>query len=170
MSAASVPLPWYGLRVKSRHEQVAATVLRGKGYELFLPLYRLRRPWTDRVKDMELPLFPGYVFCRIDVADRLPVLTSTGVVGIVGIGKTPAPIEEEEIAAISAVMRSGLPAMPWPFVHAGDSVRVEFGPLRGVQGVVEGFNDNQRLVVSVALLQRSISVELDPAWVVAANH
>jgi transcription antitermination factor NusG len=167
MNTASNPLPWYGLRVKSRHEQVAATVLRGRGYEPFLPSYRVRRRWTDRIKNTELPLFPGYVFCRMDVADRLPVLTSTGVVGIVGIGKMPEPIEEREIAAIWAVMRSGVPAMPWPFVHAGDSVRVEFGPLRGVQGVVESFNDHQRLVVSLTLMQRSISVELDPAWVTA---
>ena len=165
MNTASNPLPWYGLRVKSRHEQVAATVLRGKGYEPFLPLYRVRRRWTDRVKDTELPLFAGYVFCRMDLTDRLPVLTSTGVVGIVGIGKIPEPIEEQEIAAIRAVMRSGLPAMPWPFVHPGDSVRVEFGPLRGVRGVVQSVNDRQRLVVSVTLMQRSISVELDPAWV-----
>jgi transcription antitermination factor NusG len=101
----------------------------------------------------------------MDVADRLPVLMSTGVVGIVGIGKMPEPIEEREIAAIQAVVRSGLPALPWPFVHAGDSVRVESGPLRGVQGVVERLNDPKRLLVSVTLMQRSISVELDPAWV-----
>jgi transcription antitermination factor NusG len=167
MNTESNPLPWYGLRVKSKHEQVASTVLRGKGYDPFLPSYRVRRRWTDRIKETELPLFPGYVFCRMDVADRLPVLTSAGVVGIVGIGKIPEPIEEREIAAIWAVMRSGLPALPWPFVHPGDSVRVEFGPLRGVQGVVERFNDHQRLVVSVTLMQRSISVELDPAWVAA---
>ena len=167
MNTASNPLPWYGLRVKSRHEQVASTALRGKGYEPFLPSYRVRRRWTDRMKETELPLFPGYVFCRMDLADRLPVLTSAGVVGIVGIGKMPEPIEEREIAAIWAVMRSGLAALPWPFVHPGDSVRVEFGPLRGVQGVVESFNDRRRLVVSVTLMQRSISVELDPAWVAA---
>jgi transcription antitermination factor NusG len=167
MNTESNSLPWYGLRVRSRHEQVAATVLRGKGYEPFLPSYKVQRRWTDRIKDTELPLFPGYVFCRMDVANRLPVLTSTGVVGIVGIGKIPEPIDEGEIAAIWAVMRSGLPALPWPFVHAGDSVRVEFGPLRGVQGVVKSFNERRRLVVSVTLMQRSISVELDPAWVAA---
>ena len=165
MSIAAHPLPWYGLRTRSKHEHVAATVLRGKGYEPFLPSYSVRRRWTDRIKDTELPLFPGYVFCRMDVADRLAVLTSTGVVGIVGIGKTPEPINEREIAAIWAVMRSGLPAMPWPFIHPGDCVHVESGPLRGVQGCVLSFDDHQRLVVSVSLMQRSISVRLDPAWV-----
>jgi len=165
MNTASNPLPWYGLRVRSKHENVVATVLIGKGYEPFLPSYRVRRRWTDRIKDTELPLFPGYVFCRMDLADRLPVLTATGVVGIVGIGKTPEPIEEREIAAIWAVMRSGLPAMPWPFVQPGNSVRIDAGPLRGVQGVVESSDDHQRLVVSISLMQRSISVRLDPAWV-----
>jgi transcription antitermination factor NusG len=167
MNSATNPLPWYGLRVKSKHEQVASAVLRGKGYEPFLPSYRVRRRWTDRVKETELPLFPGYLFCRMDAADRLPVLMSSGVVGIVGTGKVPEPIEEREIAAIRAVLDSGLPAMPWPFVHPGDSVQVEWGPLRGARGVIEKVDNRQRLVVSVTLLQRSISVELDPAWVVA---
>ena len=167
MNIATTPLPWYGLRIRSKHEHVVATVLRGKGYEPFLPSYTVRRRWTDRITDNELPLFPGYVFCRMDVADRLPVLTSTGVVGIVGIGKKPEPIDEREIAAIWAVMRSGLPAMPWPFIHPGDRVQVESGPLCGVQGFVESFDDHQRLVVSVSLMQRSISVKLDPAWVTA---
>jgi transcription antitermination factor NusG len=167
MIPTSQPLPWYGLRVKSRHEQVASAALRGKGYEPFLPCYTARRRWSDRTKVAELPLFPGYVFCRLDVNHRLGVLQSAGVVGIVGIGKTPAPIEEREIAAILAVASSGLPAMPWPFVHPGDPVQVAFGPLRGVQGVVQNVNDRQNLVVSVTLLQRSISVELDPTWVAA---
>jgi transcription antitermination factor NusG len=101
----------------------------------------------------------------MSAADRVPVLTSAGVVGIVGIGRTPEPIEEAEIDAIRLVLRSGLPVLPWPFVHPGDKVQVECGPLRGLQGVVESIKDQCRLVVSVTLLQRSISVELDPAWV-----
>src|SRR5262245_21643797 len=97
-------LPWYGVRVKSKHEHVASIVLRGKGYDPFLPLYRVKRVWSDRIKETELPLFPGYVFCRLDSQNRLPVLTATGVVGIVGIGKTPAPIEEREIEAIRVLI------------------------------------------------------------------
>lgn len=77
MNPASNSLPWFALRVKSRHEQIASTVLSGKGYESFLPSYRIRRRWTDRIKETDLPLFPGYVFCRMDTADRLPVLMST---------------------------------------------------------------------------------------------
>jgi len=164
---ATSPLPWYGLRVKSKHEQIASIVLRGKGYDPFLPVYKVRRQWSDRIKEMESPLFPGYLFCRLDSSRRLPVLSSTGVVGIVGVGKTPVPIEEREIEAIQAVIQSGLPAQPWPFLGPGRPVRVAHGPLRGVDGVVTNVKDRQRLVVSVMLLQRSISVEMDAAWVTA---
>lgn len=142
-------------------------MLRYKGYDPFLPSYKVQRRWSDRTKETELPLFPGYVFCRLDPANRLPVLTATGVVGIVGIGKTPQPIEEREIEAIRAVIESGLASRPWPFIHRGDRVRVEYGPLRGVEGYVTSADDGERLVVSVTLLQRSIAVELDPAWVSA---
>lgn len=164
----SARLPWYGVRVKSNHEHLASIVLRGKGYDPFLPSYKVIRRWSDRLKETELPLFPGYVFCRLDSQNRLPVLTATGVVGIVGIGKTPAPIEEREIEAIRVVIRSGLAARPWPFIHQGDKVRVEHGPLRGVEGVVTSADDCERLVVSVALLQRSVAVEMNRGWVSAA--
>jgi len=125
----------------------------------------VRRQWTDRIRETELPLFPGYVFCRMDPAHRLAVLTSTGVVGTVGVGKVPVPIEEREIDAIRAVIHSGLPCQPWPFMHQGDTVQVKHGPLRGVRGILESVKGRQSLLVGLTLLQRSISVELDPAWV-----
>ena len=82
-------LPWYALRIQSRLASFASTTLRGKGYQEFLPLYRSRRRWSDRTKELELPLFPGYLFCQFDVNDRLPILTTPGVIGIVGFGKIP---------------------------------------------------------------------------------
>jgi transcription antitermination factor NusG len=132
---------------------------------LFLPSCKVRRRWTDRAKETELPLFPGYVFCRLDSANRLPVLMATGVLGIVGVGKTPQPIEEREIEAVRVVIKSGMAARPWPFIHQGDKVQVEQGPLRGVEGVVVSADDGEQLVVSVSLLQRSIAVQMDPEWV-----
>jgi transcription antitermination factor NusG len=166
-ASATSAFPWYALRVKSKHEQVAATVLRGKGYDPFLPFCKVRRQWSDRVREVESPLFPGYLFCRLDSSRRLPVLSSTGVVEIVGVGKIPAPIEDREIDAIHTVVLSGLAAQPWPFPGPGRPVRVAYGPLRGVEGVVTSVSDRKRLVVSLTLLQRSISVEMDPAWVAA---
>src|SRR5664279_6353582 len=98
LRCASPPdlLPWYALRIQSKLAIVASTTLRGKGYEEFLPLYRSRRKWSDRTKDLDLPLFPGYLFCRFDGNHRLPVLTTPGVIGIVGAGKTPIPVDHDE--------------------------------------------------------------------------
>jgi transcription antitermination factor NusG len=153
--------PWYAVRVRSRHERLVATALEGKGYEQFLPLYRSRRRWADRVKEVDLPLFAGYVFARFDHQQRLPVLKTPGVVHIVGMGAVPAPVAEAEIAAVQAVLASGLPAVPWPFLAAGKRVLVEKGPLEGLEGILLEIKNRHRIVVSVSLLQRSVSVEID---------
>jgi transcription antitermination factor NusG len=158
-------LPWYALRIQSRLASVASTTLRGKGYEEFLPLYRSRRRWSDRIKDLELPLFPGYLFCRFDVGDRLmPILTTPGVVGIVGAGKTPVPVDLDEIEAIRAILRSGLAAQPWPSLRVGSKVYIERGPLAGLEGIITNTDKVYRLIVSVSLLQRSVAVEIDREW------
>jgi transcription antitermination factor NusG len=148
---------------------LAATALEGKGYRPFLPVYKVARRWTDRVKQVEVPLFPGYVFCRFDPQRRLPILVTPGVVYVVGIGKVPAPIDEEEINAILAVVNAGLPAQPWPFTRKGDKVAIRQGPLRGIEGVVSRCKSDHRLILSVTLLQRSVSVEIDPSWAERIN-
>ena len=156
--------PWFGLQVRSRSEQMAAMALQGKGYKPFLPVYKVARQWTDRVQQVDVPLFPGYVFCRFDPQRRLPILVTPWVMRVVGIGKVPAPIDEEEINAILAVVNAGLPTQPWPFTREGDRVAIRQGPLRGIEGVVSKCKNNQRLILSVTMLQRSVSVEIDPGW------
>jgi transcription antitermination factor NusG len=157
--------PWYAIRVKSKFESVTSVALTGKGYDPFLPVYRARRRWSDRVKQMDLPLFPGYVFCRFNVGTRLPVLTTPGVISVVGYGRNPVPIEEPEIAAIRAIIASGLPAIPWPYLRTGNRVLIECGPLTGIEGIVLSLKNECRLVVSVTMLQRSVSVEIDRDWI-----
>ena len=158
-------LPWYALRIQSRLASLASTTLRGKGYEEFSPLYRSRRRWSDRTKELELPLFPGYLFLRFDVSDRLvPILTTPGVIGIVGIGKTPAPVDLDEIEAIRVILRSGLAAQPWPSLRVGSKVYIERGPLAGLEGIITNTDKVYRLIVSVSLLQRSVAVEIDREW------
>ena len=157
------PMSWYALRIQSRLSSLAADTLRGKGYEEFLPLYRARRRWSDRVKQVELPLFPGYLFCQFDVNDRLPILTTPGVIGIVGAGKLPIHVDVEEIEAIRAILRSGLAAQPWPLL-VGSKVYIERGPLAGLEGIITNTDKVYRLVVSVSLLQRSVAVEIDREW------
>src|SRR6185369_17192015 len=99
---------WVALQVRSRSEKFVASALTSKEIEVFLPLYTTRRRWSDRVKELELPLFDGYVFCKLNLLYRMPALTIPGVIQFVGVGKTPVPIEESEINALQTVVNSGL--------------------------------------------------------------
>lgn len=157
--------PWFAIQVRTRHEIGIADYLSAKGYEQFLPLYKCRKNWSDRIKEVQAPLFPGYLFCRFDPSDRLPILKTPGVVQIVGNGRSPAPVCDAEIAALQKMVASGLPNQPWPFLHAGDKVQIEAGPLRGLEGVLVAFRGSRHLVLSVTLLQRSVAVEIDCAFV-----
>src|ERR1017187_7741252 len=91
--------PWFALHVRSNFERVSTTILESRGLEIYYPSFRSRRRWSDRIKEVERPLFPGYVFCRFDPDHRLPILTTPGILGVVGVGRIPAPIEENEICA-----------------------------------------------------------------------
>jgi transcription antitermination factor NusG len=155
---------WFALRVQSRCEKVVAMVARNKGFEEFLPLHKSRRRWSDRLKAMELPLFPGYIFCRLDPQRRLPLLTIPGVLHFVGIGKTPSPIEDVEIAAIQTAVGSGVLTEPWPFLDVGQRVRLEDGPLAGLEGILVETPKRQRVVVSLTLLRRSVAVAIERQW------
>ena len=161
MQQSSSRNQWYALQLKTRFERVVAAHLRGKGYEEYLPTYRSRRRWSDRVKEVELPLFPGYIFCKFDVTDRLPLMVVPGVISVVRFGGVPMPIPEQEIAAVQRVVNSGMPYGPWPEVCVGEAVHVTHGPLRGLEGVVLQVKKSYHLVISVNLLQRCVSVEID---------
>ena len=157
--------PWYVIRLRSNFEKIASQVFEDRGYTTFLPLYRTRRRWSDRVKEIDAPLFPGYMFCKFDPQHRLPIVTSPGVISILESGSGPIPVPESDIAAVQTMLKSGLPVGPWPFLQQGQPVLVERGPLKGVEGLIVKLKDNFRLVVSVSLLQRSVSAEIDREWV-----
>lgn len=157
--------PWFALRVRANHERVAAMHLRSRGVEEFSPTYKAQREWSDRKKQIDQSVFPGYVFCRLNPEDRLPVLTIPGIVTLVGFGKGPTPIPDDEIEYIRRMVASGLFITPWPFLQVGQTVRVERGPLAGVEGILQKIKKTYRLVVSITLLQRSVSTEVDRGWV-----
>ncbi len=157
--------PWYALYVKTHHEKLVSTGLRGKGYTEFLPLYRARHRSSGRFKDVDLPLLPNYVFCRFRPDRRTPILSTPGVFQIVAVAGVPAAVDETEIASLQRVANSGICARPWPFLKAGDRVRIEEGPLRGTEGILEASKGEARLVVSITLLQRSVAVSVDRCWV-----
>lgn len=155
---------WFALTVAPRKEKFTALTLRAAGLEDFLPLYSSRRRWSDRIKTLEHPLFPGYVFCRFDPRIRQSVLKTPGVVSIVRFGKNPEPVDEREIAALQSVCRSGLAASPWPNPEVGSTIRLQDGPLRGLEGILVE-DRKTRLILSLTLLQRSVAVEIERAWI-----
>lgn len=156
---------WYALNVRPRFEKYVRTHLEEKGYEVFLPTYTATRRWSDRVKSVTLPLFPSYIFCRFDINTRLPILITPGVNFVVGSGKSPVAVDEAELSAIRHVLESGVATQPWPYLQIGDTARIEAGPLEGLTGIVMRMKGSCRLVVSVSLLMRSVSVELDRSWI-----
>lgn len=155
------------MRVRSRHEKAVAAALRNKGLEEFLPLYKSRRRWGQRVAEIELPLFSGYVFCRFDSGERrVPVATTPGVMGIVGFGGKATPLDEGEMAAIRRVIELGIAAEPWKYVQSGQRVRIEQGALAGMEGVFVEARKKHKVLLSLTLLQRTIAIQIDSASVV----
>jgi transcription antitermination factor NusG len=161
-------LCWYAVRTRSRFEGVTAAALRDKGFVEFLPIWRSRRQWSDRVKVLDLPLFPGYVFCRFSAQDPYPVLNSPGVVHIVSAGSKPVPIDDWEIESVRTICAADVSALPWTEAVTGQRLMIVKGPLKGVEGTLVSVKDHYRLVVSISLLQRSVSAELQRDWVTVA--
>ncbi|MGH9613823.1 MAG: transcription termination/antitermination protein NusG [Bryobacteraceae bacterium] len=158
-------LAWFAVQVRSPLEQWLSVTLREKGYEEYLPTYRSRRTWSDRVKEIDQPLFPRYLFCRFDPMYRLPILKTPNVQGIVSIGRAPIAIPDHEIEAVRRMVSEGKVAGPWPYLREGQHVRIRKGPLTGVEGILTEFKNRYRLVVSIELLQRSVAAEVDGDWV-----
>lgn len=161
LAAAPATYPWFAVQVRTQREEGVAEYMEGKGYDWFLPTYKRRKLWSDRIREVQVPLFPGYLFCRFNPQDRLPILKTPGVIQIVGYNRVPIPVDEGEIAAIQKLVASGVPNQPWPYLAVGDRVRIDSGPLRGLEGILTSVKGNHRLVLSVTLLQRSVAVEID---------
>jgi len=152
---------WYALTVKPQHEKAVDEQLQAKALESYLPLYRARRRWSDRIKAIDLPLFSRYVFCRFGFGDRLRVLEVSSIISIVGFGGKPCPIPDHEIASIQAVVGSGLPVSPWPLLRIGQRVRIGQGALQGLEGVLAREKSSYRVIVNVELLNRAVAVEIE---------
>jgi len=154
-------VPWYALQVRPRFERIASKHLRAKGYEEYLPVSKLSHRWSDRTKTIEIPLFPGYMFCRLDLRYRLPVLIAPGVLSIVGVAGIPVVVTDAEIRSIQQAVASGLRCEGLSSIPLGAPVSITHGPLAGLAGTLVGFKSNLRLIISLPLLQRSLSVEID---------
>lgn len=159
-------LSWFGIHVKSRCEFRAYEDLCCRGFETFLPVTSMRRRWSDRIKKLSLPLFPGYLFCRFSLSDRLSVLNAAGVAQIVGTTRGPVAIGETEIQSIQTLVFSKITITPWPYLEAGQLVCIDNGPLAGVEGIILHVEYGKpRVVVSVPLFMRSVAVEIERDWI-----
>jgi transcriptional antiterminator NusG len=157
------PDRWFAVWTRSRHEQVVRTQLEEKRVPVFLPTMTRWSRWKDRRKQIEVPLFPGYVFARFDPAARLGVLKCSGVVSIVSFNGEPAPVPDHEIEGIRTLVESTLPYDPCPTIKTGARVEVVHGPLRGVIGRLTRKGTQARLVLSVDLIGQAVSVQVDAA-------
>jgi len=157
-------LEWFAAQVWPGRERVCAAHLSVRGYEVFLPCYRERRQWSDRMKTVERALFAGYVFCRLSGEVFAKVVTTPGVIRIVGDGRRPLPVAGDEIEALQSMTASKLAYEPSELLEAGQRVRVIAGPLADCEGLVVRSKGRHRLVITVSLLRRSVAVEINPDW------
>lgn len=161
MSVPEDPRSWFAVYTKSRHEKKVNWLLAEKNIETFLPLTDMLVRWKDRNKRVFIPLFPGYLFVRIDPLDGLDVLTTKGIVCILGNKGKPVPVPDYEIEATRKLLRSGLKFRPFPYEYEGKEVVITSGPLEGARGKVLYTRGGYNLVLSVNLIRRSVSVEID---------
>jgi len=160
---------WYALRTKARHEKVASEYLRNRGLEVFLPSYKSRRLWSDRIKVVDLPLFDGYFFCRLGADEELIARSAPGVLYILSQGGHPAVVPQNEIEAVRLVMAQGLAASPARYLKEGVRVRMRDSAFDGLEGRLERVKSRCRLVLSIHLLQRSVAFEVSPEMIEVMN-
>jgi len=158
---APAEMQWYAAYTSANHEKCVAQQLEWRSVEHFLPVYESVRRWKDRRVRLQLPLFPGYVFVRLALRDRLRVLAVPGVARMVGFNGHPTPVPAVDIEAIRACLAGNRDMQPHPYVRCGQRVRVLSGPLAGFSGIVVRQKNRTRFVVSFDVLERSVAVEMD---------
>ena len=160
---------WFALYVKLRHEKLISDLLLKKGFESFAPSYLERKPWRDKIHEVEMSLFPGYVFARFDSRYRMPILTTPGVREVVGYGRVPVPVPDQEIHMVREAVNSRLRVEPCQYLETGSRVQIVCGPLAGLEGILEETRSSCRVIISVALIQRSVRVEIERDALLASD-
>jgi len=152
---------WYAAYTCARHEKRVAEHLQQIGVESYLALYTANRQWNRRRVQVEMPLFPGYVFVRISLAERLRVLSAPGVAYLISSRGEPVPLADDEIEPLRNCLARKLRAEPTPYLHAGSRVRVVAGPLSGLEGVIVRRDGESRFVVSIDLIMRAVAINVE---------
>ena len=153
--------PWFALQVRSGREPYVASLLESKGLTVYNPQITTRTVTARGARQKTSALFPGYLFCRIDMNNRMPVLGTTWVGAIVGTGRAPVPVPDIEIESLKTLVANAAEVLPHEYLDVGQRVRVSSGPLNGLEGIVSDVKSQRRIVVSITLLQRSVAAEID---------
>jgi len=169
LSPAYAEQHWYAAYTCANHEKRVAAELGGRGVEQYLPLYSSVRRWRDRRVRLEMPLFPGYVFVRLALRDKVRVLQVPSLVRLVSFNGQPAALSDDEMEVLRRGLTDQMNAQPHPYLAVGRRVRVVSGPLTGLEGIIVRKKNRVRFVISLNLIMRSVSVELDDADIVPAN-
>jgi transcription antitermination factor NusG len=162
-SSAEQLLPssrWYAIYTKHQHEKKSAELLARKRIEVYLPLYDCVRQWQDRRKKLEVPLFPGYVFVRSTLENRIDILRTPGVFFIVESAGRACSVPDRDVESMRTMSHSRAAIQPHPFLQGGDYVRIHRGPFTGVQGILTRVKGQHRIVLCVELLRKAVSVEI----------
>jgi len=154
---------WYAAQTYANHEKRVLEQLSQRSVEAYLPLYASVRRWKDRRVRLDLPLFPGYVFVRLALRDRLRTLQTPGVVRLVGFGGQPTALPDQEIDALRQGLARAIRIEPHPYLKVGRRVRVTTGPLQGLEGILARKKNSSRFVISLDLIMRSVAAEIDVA-------
>lgn len=163
VSAQQTPPNWYALYTRARHEKCVAEQMERRRVACFLPVYRSVRRWKDRRKELELALFPGYVFVHTSLSNKLKVLEVPGVVQFVSCKGQPAVLPSQEIEMLRSRLSNGSRVEPHPYLRVGRRVRVHSGPFQGLEGTIVRRKERCRLIFSIDLIQRSLAIEVDEA-------
>lgn len=161
---------WYAGYTASRHEKRVAEHFAQRGVEHFLPLYETIHRWNNGRHRVQLPLFPGYIFVRIALRDRLRVIEVPGFVRLVGFNSLPYPLPEADITRMMGALKRGVLAEPYPYLTAGTRVEIRNGPMQGMTGILLRRQNKCRVVISVDLIMRSMIVEVEAGDVVPVRR
>jgi transcription antitermination factor NusG len=162
-------LNWYAVYTWAHHERRVAEMMGQRRIRGFLPVYRSLRRWKDRRKEIEMALFPSYVFVHLALRDRVRVLEIPGVVDMVGARGKPTPLADHEIELLQGGMDGCVKIHPHPFLQVGRKVRVRCGSMAGLEGILLRRKDGPRLVVSIEILRRAVAVEIDESDIEACG-
>jgi transcription antitermination factor NusG len=170
LSESSFPGQWFAVTVRPQHEVAVRSGLEAKELSTYLPTYRTTQRWSDRLKRIDRPLFPGYVFCQFEFGDRVRVLRTPGVRSIVSFGNQMIPVHRNDLEQIERMLESPYPLEPWPYLQVGERIKIAGGPLAGITGFFERRESGGRFVVSIEMLQRSIAVHLEAEDLSPISH